>query len=70
MRNNALVLEDAFLETDRITQKNILGDDDILGFRRINKEKLSIYAIYNFFGTHKLDRYEYELKFINITGIN
>jgi len=69
VRDNITALEDEFFENDRVALKTIIGDDDILGFTRISKETLKICRIYNFVGTYKLDRYEYELEFINIDNI-
>lgn len=66
VRNHVLGLENDFLKKNRVAQKKILGDDDMLGVLRINKEKLELRQTYNIIGTHKMDRYEYDLEFINI----
>lgn len=66
VRKNVLALKNEFLKNNRIDINKILGDDDMLGVLRINKEKLELSQTYNIIGTHKMDRYEYELEFINI----
>ena len=64
VRKNIRDIELSFIENDRVNLKTILGDDDLLGIARVDKEKLKIIQTYNFIGTHKMDRYEYELEFI------
>ncbi len=66
VRKNIRDIELSFIENDRVALKTILRDDDLLGIARIDKEKLELIQTYNFIGTHKMDRYEYELEFMNV----
>lgn len=66
VRMNAAEIENTFSKNDRVTLKSLLGDDDLLGIARINQESLKFSHTYNIIGTHKLDRYEYELHFMNL----
>ena len=60
VEQNLKPLQAAIENQDRIAQKEILGDDDILGIKLITAEELSSLHKFRIQGFHKVDQFEYE----------
>ena len=58
---NLSILIDAHQNQDRIAVNEILGDDDLLGIKKIAKENLSRPYAFKIQGVHKIDRFEYKI---------
>lgn len=58
---NLSELMEAHQNQDRIAQIEILGDDDLLGIKKISKGELYMPFSFTIKGVHKIDRYEYRV---------
>ena len=58
---NVSVLLKAHKNQDRIKEIEILGDDDLLGIKKISKQKLTANHSFTIRGVHKIDRFEYRV---------
>ena len=58
---NLPTLIDAHKNQNRIEVNEILGDDDLLGIRKISTQEFNSPFSFTISGVHKIDRFEYEI---------
>ena len=58
---NLSILMEAHQNQDRIAVNEILGDDDLLGIRKISTQEFNSQFSFTISGVHKIDRFEYQV---------